>query len=102
MDKVTIEDITKASEELAEAFNKAGITAADMADAIQDYAALGKEYGKLVMHFKQEKRPVHLGDGKWACPKCGARIAFHHSHCHRCGQLIGWYKKKKTERKREE
>ena len=95
MGRVTVEDINKAAGDLAKAFNEFGITVEGLADVLQDYNALAKEYRTLVERFRMPEKPVYKGDGIWVCPMCDARIQPKHSHCHKCGKHLGWNKRKK-------
>lgn len=35
-------------------------------------------------------KAVKMGENYFACPRCGKRVAYRHTHCHWCGQKMTW------------
>lgn len=95
-----LKELAKQFEEMANEFeviNKVaaefGVKIEELADILQDYAALAKEHRAMVEHFHHEAKPKRLADGTWVCPECGAKTPFNHSYCHKCGKRLSWYRK---------
>ena len=63
--------------------------AENLESVLQDYLDLAQQYSDLVTKFCYETKPVKR-NGVYVCPDCGSRIAYNHSHCHRCGKKLGW------------
>lgn len=88
-----LKEIAKQFETVSKALSEFGIKVEELADVLQDYAALAKEHGAMVEHFHHEAKPRRLVNGTWVCPSCGAKTPFNHSHCHKCGKRLSWYRK---------
>ena len=58
-------------------------------DMLQDYRALAKQCRVMHLKFEVAAHPTHK-DGVWHCPACNSRVATNHTHCHRCGKMLGW------------
>jgi hypothetical protein len=73
------------------AITNAGARDADeVADLLQDYNKLAKQYKAMHKKYEIAQVPV-LKDNMWCCPACNRRVAPYHSHCHWCGKkLEGW------------
>ena len=88
-----LKKILKQFKTIRETASEFGIKIEELADVLQDYAALAKEYRAMVEHFHHEAKPKRLADGTWVCPECGAKTPFNHSYCHKCGKRLSWYRK---------
>ena len=58
-------------------------------DFLQDYNSMAKQYQTLHRKYEAPGKPTHK-DGVWHCPACNSRVQINHSHCHRCGNRLGW------------
>lgn len=58
-------------------------------DLLTDYRSLAKQYQTMRRKYEAPAKPTHK-DGVWHCPGCNGRVQINHTHCHRCGQKLGW------------
>lgn len=59
-------------------------------DIISDYDRAAKLSGRLTSEYETAIKAVRLGENYFACPRCGKRVAYRHTHCHWCGQKMTW------------
>ncbi|GEM_PF-879348 len=65
---------------------KAAVTGA--IDIVSDYDKAAALSGRLTADYETGKQPVKMGENYFACPRCGKRTGYNHTHCHWCGQLM--------------
>ena len=59
-------------------------------DIVSDYDKAAALSGRLTADYETGKQPVKMGENYFACPRCGKRTGYNHTHCHWCGQLMIW------------
>ena len=59
-------------------------------DIISDYDKAAQLSGRLTSEYETAIKAVRMGENYFACPRCGKRVAYNHTHCHWCGQLMIW------------
>lgn len=60
-----------------------------LADVLEDYEKVTGEVARLYEKYEQPQEPM-TAVGVYLCPACRKRIYENHSHCHWCGQRLGW------------
>ena len=60
-----------------------------LADVLEDYRKVSEEVARLYEKYEQPRQPM-TAVGVYLCPACRKRIYENHSHCHWCGQRLGW------------
>lgn len=58
-------------------------------DLIADYNAQAKTYQAMHKKYEVASKPIRK-DGVLHCPECNHRVGPNHSHCHWCGQKLGY------------
>ena len=58
-------------------------------DLISDYNAQAKTYQAMHKKYEVARKPIRK-DGVLHCPECNHRVGPNHSHCHWCGQKLGY------------
>lgn len=54
----------------------------DAIDIISDYDKAAALSGRLTADYETGKQPVKMGENYFACPRCGKRTGYNHTHCH--------------------
>ena len=97
-----MQQIEKELNEFKKILSSYGIepTADGLADALDDYQKAADMNARMIRIYETEITPRMIAGNVYICPTCGRRVAEHHSHCHFCGQKLGWTYIERDYRKR--
>ena len=68
-------------------------------DLISDYEQVTKANAAYVKKYETEVTP-DVYNGVYLCPLCKHRVFEMHTHCHWCGQKLGWHHIERDRRER--